>query len=638
MPISAAQARQSHGRFERSGQPGQASARRSRYARFRGDTATLRIDRGLHLFIGALLLNTHNVTASVARSPSAEAADARASTGTATLLPGTFASGVLQRAAQPRATPLSALANGALAICMARPRSCGSALIGSGLMMAATGATMLLDGAPRAPAIAPATVQPERSDVLLDAVDDIVIPGETPADTPRLLQEVLVDIARRCAGDRQCRADEINAVLRKLPGTTLAMLQHMVDATASRAYVGFPPGADALPIGNDVLQMLAAALADIYTPDVARYQDDMESIVAAGLEAGDDTDAANENRLQAIRRLLERDGHRVDAQAFRIADRVYPDIMHDGINLLATPGEMALAPASRRLLLVAHGDVAGAAAGSHGAYDNASGVAAVLHVMRQTGPGAHAGGARVQALITAGEERGLLGSSAFVEGCVRRNDCPTLVLNVDMVGRGGHDYVLSGSDLLAGHFYVGRPPMNLTAPSHDPLEAAAADLLQAQFAAQGFSRQPPGIPPVLASDHLSFQNASIPALGLAQMSRDDAAALRDIQRARAAYEEANNAVDWSLYAAHHEGRVVLTPAHLARYRSAIVAADLAWDRYLALREKAAGTSSQIIHRGTDQLHRVNPRMAMDFSRALSAFVNHWTTASAADASGTPPVP
>jgi len=627
------QARAMQGRYECSGRSNAASPWQARQASFRTETPHIQLDGSNGLLVALLLLGNLRISLAetMQRPTSPFRPDACPPAGTphfnAALIPGAGASGyqpVDQPASTPATAALSSIANSVVGLCTASPRRCATA-VGMGTLMVGTVAFRLaVDQAWNRQPPATSALQPAQKDRLLDAIDGIALPQDTTSNSPLDLQDALLDIARHCGGDRQCRARKINALLRKLPGSSLSTIQRMVDATAAGASSTFPPGADAFPIDEVALRTLASLLADIYTPDVAAYQDDMESIVAAGREAGDDADAASNNRLDAIKGLLERDGHHVEERGFQAADRVYPDVMHEGINLLVTPTRARAANASaRRLLLVAHGDVAGTAAGSEGAYDNASGVAAVLHVLRQLHPHDAAGDTQIQALITTHEERGLLGSSAFVEQCTQRDDCPTLVVNIDMIGRGGHNYMLSGSDLLAGHYYAGKPPMNLNAPAHSAVEESAADRLQALFSAQGFSRQPPGPPPLLTSDNLSFQNASIPTLGLAQMSGADAIALRDIQQARARYEQANTAVDWSPYVDHHEGRIVLTHEQLAQYREAVAAADQAWDNYLALRKKASTSSSQIIHTVADQLHRVNPRMAMDFNDALAGFVRDW---------------
>lgn len=640
------QVRAMQGWHERSGRSTTPSPRQARHAGFRNEAPGIRLDGRNGLLVGLLLLA--NLRTSLAEtmprpaSPFRPGAPPAAGTShpDAALIPGAGASDyrpVGQTASPPMAAALSSIANGVVGLCTASPRRCATA-VGVGTLLA--GAVVLkaaVDSAQVQQPVATPALQTAQEDRLLDAIEGIAIPQDTPADSPPDLQDALLDIARRCAGDRQCRADAINVLLRKLPEATLSMIQGMLDATAGVTSTHFPPGAEAFPFGHDAVDTLASLLADIYTPEVASYQDDLEAIVAAGRDAGGDEAAANRGRLQAVHALLERDGHHVEARGFRATDRLRPELVHEGINLLVSPTARETdVPASRRLLLVAHGDVAGLASGSDGAYDNASGVAAVLHVLRLLDPRTFADGTRVQALITSLEERHLLGSSAFVEQCMQQQDCPTLVVNIDMVGRGGHNYLLSGSDTLAGHYYVGKAPMNLAAPVPNPAETAASGHLQARFNADGFVRQPAGEPLLLTSDNLSFQNASIPTLGLAQMSATDATALRDIQQARIEYERALNSVDWSRYGDHHEGRITLATEELARYREAQASGDQAWERYQALRRHWKHSSGQIVHKGGDRLYRVNPRMAVDFSNALAGFVRGWSGSAPATAAVTSP--
>jgi len=638
------QVRAVQGRHEQSGRSTSPSPRQERHAGFRRP-ALPRLDTGINLATFLLLLADVRAAGPLTRQAlplqRGDASTTGVSQARAALIPAAGAAEHRPLVPSPppdSGTRLSLIANGVLGTCVASPRSCAAAITGgaalAGFVMVKAAMEKRVTGqAEQRPAS-----QPARQDPLLDAIDGVAgTPGASAADHSDL-QRDLLDIARRCGGDRQCRAEAINALLRKLPPATLAMIQRMVDATAMGT-AGFPPGAEALPLVTDAFEALVSLLADTYTPEVAHYQDDLESIIAVNGDRIGSESAANNRRLATIRALFERDGHRVREWAFQAVDRLHPDVLHTGSNLLVSlSARGAESPARRRLLLVAHGDMAGLASGSEGAYDNASGVAALLHVLRQLDHHTFDADTQVQVLVTSHEEQHFLGSSAFVERCSRQQDCPTLVINVDLVGRGGHNYVLSGSDALAGHYFVGKAPLNLANPSPGTAEDSVSQRLQSCFSAEGFVRQPEGEPLLLTSDNLSFQNASIPSFGLAQMSAIDARALRDIQHARIAYEQAINAVDWRRYGAHHRGTLTLAQEELERYQQAERTADQAWDRYRELRQRWKHSSGELIHKAGDRLYRVNPRMAVNFATALVAFVRDWTTAAANESPASPAHP
>jgi hypothetical protein len=133
------------------------------------------------------------------------------------------------------------------------------------------------------------------------------------------------------------------------------------------------------------LAALAEELARLYTPEVARLQDDIEAIAAATRRGGTDPVAANVSRLKCIARTLRHDGHQVEQHPFDAADRKLPSRTYRGTNLLVRDphAPRPTHAATPRLMLVAHGDMTGRGSGSEGAYDNASGVAVLMHVMRQ---------------------------------------------------------------------------------------------------------------------------------------------------------------------------------------------------------------------------------------------------------------
>jgi len=125
----------------------------------------------------------------------------------------------------------------------------------------------------------------------------------------------------------------------------------------------------------------------------------------------------------------------------------------------------------------------------NGADDNASGVAALVLVARRLAAGPHPGRTVVFVAFT-GEEIGLLGSSFYVQHPSVPLDSTVAMLNMDMVGRLGHDRLIV--------YGVG------TSPQWSDL-VADADLspgLELAYQQAGFG----------PSDHTSFYGKGVPVL------------------------------------------------------------------------------------------------------------------------------
>ena len=542
--------------------------------------------------------------------------------------------------AQLLPTPLTAVSNGVMGVCVTRPRHCAAALavgaFGAGILI---GRELLAPRpTPAAEADLPATdrvLSPALQDNLVAAVQTIRLPADGNAP-PGLLGDVLLDIARACKGDQACRDAAIHAALNRLGSADLQQLEAMVAPTGRQSPGGWPPGAEALPLIHEAsLETLVQTLSAVYTPEVAQFQDDMERIVRGGQT--DALDAGAAGRREAIRERLAERGYHVFEQPFTAADRSDPTRLYAGTNLQVTlraPTAQASAPA-RHLMLVAHGDVKGAELGSEGAYDNAAGVASLLHVLGGLDAASLPSDTAVSVLITDLEERHLLGSEHFVAQCTRSDTCPTLVINVDLVGRGGHGFVLSTALELAGHYYIGRPPMNLAAPTLHDAEGVAVGHLLRTFAAHGFERHPTDGGLLLTSDNLAFSNASIPTLGLAQMSADDAHAMGAEQQASIAARQALDGLNWTRYTQNGAGAAPLSPEQIQRYEAALTASNDAWDTLTALRVRWPNSAGRLIHSGNDRISRVSAPMGVAFSDALLEVVRQWIQPPSSSASPLP---
>lgn len=454
------------------------------------------------------------------------------------------------------------------------------------------------------------------------------------------MEAALLQVARDCGGDRGCRAEAINALLHSVPPATLSQLQQMVARTVAPStppvQEGWPlAGAEAAAWPADTLLELADVLAGLYTPSVAAFQDDMEFIVAstASVPSGrqgtaDDIQQrwrqANERRLEAIARLLERDAGPVTRVPYVLHGLEHLGIADgsEAFNLQVTLPTSGQALPVQRLLLVAHGDMIGRARGSEGAYDNASGVATLLHIARQMEDDPSLSGTQVDLLVTSNEELGFLGARAYVDDCLQRDHCPTFVINVDMTGRGGHGYALTGTDGLAGSPHLGKPTMYLQAPAVSAMEHQARAQLEQRLAAQGFVPASRDHGPWITSDNIAFQNASIPCVAVTQVSAADAALWRQLEDARTTWQARDAEVDWHAWQAQRSGTAPL-PAEEARILKArYQAATGAYAQYRALRDAHPNAPPALIHSERDRLHRVNPVMAVDFADALLDGVRH----------------
>lgn len=484
-------ARHANGTFLNRHQGGAPPSRDSlKHARWGDRHVPLRLHNSpVNLLTGALLLGSlgpgTGLPGPVAAGRRVAPGAADAASAPVALLPAAQASGRYAPVAGPGQAPgcgsLGSIANGVVAACVARPRSC-SGVMALGALAAVGGlAYVRVAGSASAARYAPVRA---REWAQQDALQDTVAAAEVLADDgiPVRLEAALLQIARDCGGDRRCRADAINAVLLQVPPATLTQLRQIVARTVPAAQTqqhgGWPlPGAMAAPwIPESALLDLAATLADLYTPAVAAFQDDMEAMVGATVGAGDGRHAsdadirqrwfdANARRQDAIAALLVRDAGPVERLPYALHGLEHLGIADgtEAFNLhVSLPA--ASTPPTQRVLLVAHGDMIGRALGSEGAYDNASGVATLLHIARQWQAAPSNAGIQLELLVTSHEELGLLGARAYVKDCLQHESCPTFVINVDMTGRGGRGYAISGTGDLAGRPHLGKPTMYLQAP------------------------------------------------------------------------------------------------------------------------------------------------------------------------------
>ena len=518
---------------------------------------------------------------------------------------------------------VSHLGNAAIAACGLHPRACGTALVAAGAGAVWLGGSALVDH------MRAGSEGPGGGNVVNEDAVSASVARQSGDDAGHVvepdLQRPLLQIARQCRGDLDCRTREIYVLLRQLPPESqlLQSLAATVQVAPPVPAGGWPPAAQAAAMESTqwdhILVQLADLLAHMYTPEVAAYQADLEAIAQAS--TGSDPLQVNADRLSRIEGLFQRDGLTVTRQPYATPDGTVRGMTLQGSqhNLHA----VIRAGNGPRLLFVAHGDLRGIEQGSEGAYDNGSGVAGVLHVARQLGH--YAGGdGQVELLITSHEEVGLLGSKGHVAACRQAGNCADVVINIDMIGRGGHGYLVSDSDAVANYNNQGQPPYYLNdVGGTGAREAELRQRVQQAFAAQDFTRYLPDAHYMITSDHLSFQNQSLPCVGLTQVDEKGADALWAIDQARANWVEASKAIDWERYEQARTGQISITAQEREQIRAQITTLVEADHHYRQAPQQHAHAPSALIHSGRDRIERVNPQMAIRFADVLVAIARQW---------------
>ncbi len=519
------------------------------------------------------------------------------------------------------------IANSALPVCVLQRRSCAPALVvgavaGAGAALGGLGGFLL--GLSSTPDCQPQPMQRDAPDL-----GDLVMHTLSDDDRERVWRAVL-----NCGGDHDCTVSELRAVLEKLTPDQqqrLLALSPQSDADRAPAPVGWPRGAHALVAPVDWLDHLADVLALQISPEAAAFELDIAAIVGAtrvATHARHSSDvspgeAVNQARLSAIAERFTQAGLHVQPRPFELAAHTvfgFPYTSRGQNLLVELNGE---GPAQRTLMLVAHGDVAGADAGSTGALDNATGVAALLAVARQLNARGLPPGVRVQFLITDQEELGLHGAKAYVDQCRAAENaadpaghCPDVAVNVDLLGY-GDELTLSGSDQHDRYRDGDSGPRDEPVAMVSAEERRMTQLLRDAAAAVGL-RVHEAADWTLQSDHIALQRRGVPTVGLSLMNRNDFAAERDIQRLRQAYLDADDAVDWSLYQAYVDGR--LDPAEVVDMEQRMADADAATAAYQA---SPLSGRQRVVHTGADLPERIDTQRAMAAVHALQGAVAAW---------------
>lgn len=517
------------------------------------------------------------------------------------------------------AQSLHSIANGVVAGCVARPRDCARLLAVGGAATALVAGTGFIAGLAVAPGCEDRPAQP------------------TPASAPLPLEEALLaalspearqrvwEIVSACDGDPACTVPEIRDLLADLSPAEQQRLQHLLPPSQDSTHPAGLPGASAaiLRLVPGWLDALADLLATRITPEEAAFELDVTAIADAtraarahGSTVGSPREAINQARLAAIAERFARQGFDVQQRPFTVTSNTlfgYPQASRGNNLLIELNGA---GPPQRTLMLVAHGDVAGADDGSSGALDNAGGVAALLALASKLKATGLPPGTRLQLLVTDKEEWGLHGSKAYVEACRAAADCPDLAVNLDVLGI-GDGMTLSGSEQ---HW---RYRDGDSAPRGTPVAPVSADeqrmaaLLRGAAAEVGLQVYEP-TDWTLQSDHIAFQRADVPALGISQVDAADLDTERSLQQVRDVYLQADDAVDWTQYEAYLDG--TLDAAEMPEMERAIDASDAAMAAY---RTHPLSNRQHLVHNAADQPERIDARRAMTVIEVVERAALAW---------------
>ncbi|HEY9132909.1 MAG TPA: M28 family peptidase [Dyella sp.] len=424
----------------------------------------------------------------------------------------------------------------------------------------------------------------------------------------RTLDTKIGDAIHRCGGDPQCARDAVSEILEPY-GLNYSPPQDRPVARGVQA-------ASMDPVAGwiDYVDMVVRAYEHW---DEQSLLSDVEQIARS---------PSNEVRRDTIKSMLEDRGFTVQARRFEhpLPSWLNPaeENIFRGENLLVDVcGEPGVDPDKPVVMLVAHTDAIGE--DSQGAADNASGCAVALALserFRDNPPDRIA----VRLLLVDGEEQGRLGSKKAVEQCHEAGDCAYLTINIDLAANGDHIYVSPSN---ASH---------LMAMEADDIDAArvpkSEPVSERQFieAMQPVS-QKAGLKMAAKtslSDHLSYQFAGKPAVGLSLFRKDQVDALEQIANLSGATADAHSKIDWAtlrplrdeLDSAFASGDSARKQTAMAAYTSAIKAQPNygAYVAALNAQQKAVGESwvAQELHNANDTLAAIRPAFMVKFTDAV----------------------
>lgn len=408
-----------------------------------------------------------------------------------------------------------------------------------------------------------------------------------------------------------------------LPGDTAVVVQRIANLPplCPSSLLG---GASAVALpGANWMDHLADLLGTRISQVEARLELDIQAI-ADTTRAGQHgpgsiavrREAINQARMDTIARLFEDEGHTVERLPYRLSVRSLYGFPYrpSGRNLritLSGGGER-----QRTLMLVAHGDVTAGETGTTGSLDNGAAVAALLALARRLDEDGLPEGTRVEFLLPHQQKPEMHGAKGYVTQCKAAGNCPDLMLDLDQLGR-GDGLTLSGSDRHVLLRDGDSRPYGTDTTAVTPAECDMAQHLRTAAAASGLPvHDTEGF--TQPSDHIIFQRAGIPGLGISLMDRRDIPLERDRQRAHLEYVLSEAEVDWSRYEAWLDGQLNATDA--AWFDRKMARADAAADAFqklpLSAREQRVGSPA-------DQPGQVDPAQTLVAVGVLHNAIIEW---------------
>ena len=332
-----------------------------------------------------------------------------------------------------------------------------------------------------------------------------------------------------CAGNSSCERAAVAHVLNPYK----EQLGYARQARGSSAAPFSGATAAALMPDSDWSALIDNVIDAYHHWDEQSFLSDIELIARA---------PTNDDRREVIINMLDERGFSSRTQPFtgQPAKWLGADLGPvSGINIIADvagPESGAQAPV---LLLGAHYDKIGE--GSEGAYDNGSGCAVVLELGRrlQEQPPENC---HIKMAFFGEEEQGLIGSKALVQECRDENNCPAMMINIDLAASGNQIYAGSSNATHAVALFADDPDAVKTAMPERPSETRLLDGMR--VAAEGTTLkvvQNKGTP---MSDHLSYQFKGVAALGVSLLEEGQPDEMERVAQGMGAVKTTSDAIDW----------------------------------------------------------------------------------------------
>jgi Peptidase family M28 len=409
----------------------------------------------------------------------------------------------------------SLISAGALGFIRQQPGRVAAYTIAAGLgtFALAKGWDALTDGPPRSPSLA----ELRRGLAAVKQVD-----GGT-------LDRTVANAIHDCAGNSSCEREAVARVLEPYRAQ-LGFSRATHDSVAGL----FPAAEAAVLVPDSDWSVYIDTVVNAYHHwDEQSFYSDVELI---------SRESTNEDRREIILDMLGERGFSSRTQSFTgqpprwFGAELEPV---SGVNIIADVTPLRPGTQAPVLFLGAHYDKIGE--GSEGAFDNGSGCAVVLELGRrlQERPPENC---HVKMAFFDAEEQGLIGSTAMVQACRDEDNCPALMINIDLAGSGNQIYAGSSNATHLTALFAGDPDAVKMARPEQPSETRLLDGMRA--AAEGTTLtvvQNEGTP---TSDHLAYQFKGLAAVSISLLKEGQPAELERVAKGIGAVKTTGDAVDW----------------------------------------------------------------------------------------------